>query len=234
MNMPSERRNDCATNKKRKTGELPWDDESYRPLVTFENLPMAVDSLERFQRELVSSSDLALRWAASAAHDALYKLAIDNLEGSTPVRVLSKGVTAEGVPDFQEARIVDFERALKLTRDQDHMLLYCESKILNVDENEFQLLLSFHRDLRNDLEHFVPRISVRVAAEFFTYFEAVHKASYQLAFETGNASWSIVEGSASLRLRAQQALQSIRWYLDSRKQRHAKRERTLDPAPCID
>lgn len=140
----------------------------------------ALDYLEMGVRSLmeVERSPWAWKWVCIALHGALYGFGVCALQGTNYELVLRR-----------DKKLLSFDEVIKRCKDKKFIVEGVISEPLVLNENQEKAIKFMKDELRNSLEHFIPRswiIEIHGLPEMaVSYFEIIE----YLAGESGNLRW---------------------------------------------
>lgn len=153
----------------------------------------ALDYLEMGVRSLmeVDRTPWAWKWVCIALHGALYGFGVCALQGTNYELVLKRDKKGNLLRDAKgRDKLLSFDEVIERCKDKKIIMQGVISKPLVLNENQNKAIEFMKNELRNPLEHFIPRswtIEIHGLDEMAaSYFEIIES----LAGESGNLRWN--------------------------------------------
>ena len=86
----------------------------------------------------------------------------------------------------EKERLIDFYVALAMIQTECFMSMYIHSKVLCVTDDEMRTLEWLHESIRNEYEHFVPKIYSALPSELLNASHIALEHARFLLFDSGN------------------------------------------------
>lgn len=152
--------------------------EKWLRVTTEEN---AIDFPEKAAEFIERTDEYKWDWVSISLHATLYAFAICVLRGTDPDRVATYGKKGKSTRG-----LIGFPKALERCQHEEYMHQYVQSKVLKLSEDEKWAIEKISRTLRNNDEHYLPRLWSIEVSGMPLIVRHVSRVIRFLALESGN------------------------------------------------